>query len=285
MTDPLRADRPPASADVPERDRDAHVEELLLTGLDNYFDGQHELAINVWTRVLFLDRGHARARAYIERARSALLERQREGDELLHTGAAAFERGDVETARHLLSSVVERGGATEEALALLQRLDRLETAGTPGTLDGERALRTASSHARGGPAPADAGPSRARIAWVAGGVVAGLMATALSGFYLLARGGDWLGFDTNSAPVTSGAPQEALLVPAASEVWVARARALYAKGHLHEALTALASVRPGDALRPEADELRADIQQQLLAAGRASAPAPVQEQEAPSPRR
>ncbi|MCA1561897.1 MAG: hypothetical protein LC753_04025 [Acidobacteria bacterium] len=284
MTDPLRADRPPAPADVPERDRDAHVEELLLAGLDNYFDGQPELAINVWTRVLFLDRGHRRARAYIERARSALSERQREGDELLHNGAAAFERGDVETARHLLSSALERGGATEEALALLERLDRLQTARTPGSQDVRRPLRTVT-HARGGSAPAPASPSRARIAWLAAGVVGGLLAAAISGLYLLSGGGDLLGLDNNSVPVASAAPQEALLVPAASEVWLSRARALYAKGHLHEALTALAPVRPGDALRPEADELRADIQQQLLAAGRASAPAPVPEQPAPSPRR
>ena len=86
MTDPLRSDRLPVAADVPERDRDARIEELLLAGLDHYFSEQHELAINVWTRVLFIDRGHARARAYIERARSAVAERQRKGDELLHTG-------------------------------------------------------------------------------------------------------------------------------------------------------------------------------------------------------
>ena len=59
----------------------------------------YDLAINVWTRALFLDRGHARARAYIERARSAIAERQREGEELLHTGVAAFERGDGAAAR------------------------------------------------------------------------------------------------------------------------------------------------------------------------------------------
>ena len=87
MTDPLRSDRPRVGGRSSERDRDARVEELLLAGLDHYFAGQHELAISVWTRVLFLDRGHARARAYIERARSAIAERQREGEELLHTGA------------------------------------------------------------------------------------------------------------------------------------------------------------------------------------------------------
>src|SRR3970040_536244 len=75
--------------------RESRIEELLLAGLDHYFSGQHELAISVWTRVLFLDRSHARARAYIERARGAIAERQREGEGLLQTGTAAFQRGDA----------------------------------------------------------------------------------------------------------------------------------------------------------------------------------------------
>ena len=52
-------------------DDDARIEHLLVTGLDHYFAGEFEPAINLWTRVLFLDRTHDRARAYIERARSA----------------------------------------------------------------------------------------------------------------------------------------------------------------------------------------------------------------------
>src|SRR6476660_9909920 len=119
MSDPLR------DHEVP----DSRIEELLLNGLDHYFAGQHELAINVWTRALFLDRGHARARAYIERARGAIAERQREGEELVHIGAAAFQRGEADAARRLLTSAVEHGAGTEEALALLDRLDRLEAAG------------------------------------------------------------------------------------------------------------------------------------------------------------
>ena len=78
MTDPLRINPLPEAGDLPERERGARVEELLLAGLDHYFVGQHELAISVWTRVLFLDRGHARAKAYIDRARSAISEQQRE---------------------------------------------------------------------------------------------------------------------------------------------------------------------------------------------------------------
>src|SRR5690349_13296530 len=46
-------------------DRAALIEQLLLAGLDQYFAGEYEQAIHVWTRVFFLDRGHARAKAYI----------------------------------------------------------------------------------------------------------------------------------------------------------------------------------------------------------------------------
>src|SRR5207247_4660298 len=119
MVDPLREEDPGSIS------RESRIEEMLLVGLDHYFSGQHELAISVWTRVLFLDRNHARARAYIERARGAIAERQREGEELLQTGAAAFHRGDADAARTLLTSAVERGVPSEEAQALLDRLDRL----------------------------------------------------------------------------------------------------------------------------------------------------------------
>src|SRR4030095_9956463 len=129
----------------PERDREARLEELRLSGLDHYFAGQHELAINVWTRALFIDRGHARARAYIERARSAIAERQREGEELIHSGAAAFQQGDPDTARRLLRSAVEHGAATEEALELLERLNRLDAASVPDSRIRREPPRTTTS--------------------------------------------------------------------------------------------------------------------------------------------
>src|SRR6188508_3229255 len=128
MLDSLR-DHDSTSAAAPERE--SRIEELLLAGLDHYFNGQHELAISVWTRVLFLDRTHARARAYIERARGAIAERQREGEELLQTGAAAFKRGDADGARRLLTSAIERGAQPDEALSILDRIDRLAPAPPP----------------------------------------------------------------------------------------------------------------------------------------------------------
>ena len=266
MTDPLRSGRPPSSPEVPDRDRDARVEELLLTGLDHYFSGQHDLAINVWTRVLFLDRGHARARAYIERARSAIAERQREGEELLHTGVAAFKRGDQAAARALLRSAVERGAGGEEALALLQRLDRLEA--TPQhvgpDISNPRAIRDT------GAAP-DVTARNSRVTWILTGVISGVLLATLILLSVGDQGTAWLGMGRDARVIVPPPRvEEPVTVPAASELAIARARSLRARGHLRDALAALKSVRYGDRFRTEADELRAAIQQELLAVGKAA---------------
>src|SRR6267154_6731895 len=123
-SDPLRTETSRA-LDAADGDRDAKIEQLLLAGLDHYFAAHYDLAINVWTRALFLDRSHARARAYIDRARSALAERQRESEELLQTGVAAFQRGECGEARRLLQAAIDGGAPSEEALAVLARLNRL----------------------------------------------------------------------------------------------------------------------------------------------------------------
>src|ERR671919_3248993 len=113
MSDPLRTDLARAADALSGHERDARVEQLLLQGLDHYFIGAYDSAIHVWTRVLFLDRGHDRARAYIERARGAQAERQRESEELLHRGVAAFQSGDLNDARALLTRAIEEGGPTD----------------------------------------------------------------------------------------------------------------------------------------------------------------------------
>ena len=262
MTDPLRTDRSAPTADSPERDRDARVEQLLLSGLDHYFTGDYERAVTVWTRVLFLDHGHARARAYMERARSAIAERQRESEELLHTGVEAFGRGDIAAARRLLTSAVERGAATDEALALLERLHRLEPAAGATTVRAPRGDVPAS----GQPAIAvrAAAPPSSRWRWVAAGVAAGALAAAAGG-WLYFRGADlWLSPATTVRAAVSR-DAERLPVPATSEVALARARALQGKGRLHDALSALENVPHGDAAWAEAQALRAAIQRQLLA--------------------
>jgi tetratricopeptide (TPR) repeat protein len=258
MSDPRRSDPAADAADLSERNRDARVEELLLSGLDHYFHGRHDLAINIWTRVLFLDRGHARARAYIERARSAEAERLREGEELVHAGAAALSQGDAEAARRLLSSALERGAPSDETLAMLDRLQRLEAAGLQQTLPPRRSQPAMAPRAHATPVTAPA-----RLGWIAAGALLG-MAAALA--LLLWAGGEAWVTSPQVQGVVSGAPriEDPLPVPTPAEVALTRARVLFDKGRLREALPALEAIRPGDPLRPQADDLKAAIQRRLL---------------------
>jgi len=271
MSDPLRTglnDRldPTATSDGRiDAERDAKIEQLLLSGLDHYFASDYAQAIDVWTRALFLDRGHARARAYIERARSALAEQQRESDELLHNGIAAFERGEIEAARHLLNAAVERGGAHDVALAFLTRIDRISAAAS--------AVDVAGPSSQAAPRPQTAADPPRRSLWRTSLFV--VTAMALIG-YALASWDDARSLFPSLAPTTrepaqAPAAQEPLMVPTSAETAMERARALFASGKLYDALRALELVRTTDPLRVDADRLKGTIQRELLAFGDQSA--------------
>ena len=274
MSDPLRTD--PLHAQDAAADRDAKIEQLLLVGLDHYFAARYELAINVWTRALFLDRNHARARAYIERARSALGERQRESEELLHNGVAAFDRGEGDEARRLLQAAIDRGAPSEEALAVLERLNRLGTVSAPSSVPVE------PKRQRGAPR-AGAGATSSTGALVAATVlVAG--ASALVAWAAWTNRVNWqslMAFARSAGPVAAPpasntapvARDASLPVPRHGEETMTRARSLATSGHLREALSTLDGVRSTDPQRADADRLRGDIQRQLLALTSLPAPA------------
>ena len=268
MSDPLRTDGTRAHDTASALDRDAKIEQLLLLGLDHYFAARYELAINVWTRALFLDRAHPRARAYIERARSALAERQRESEELLQDGVAAFQRGDGHEARRLLHAAIEGGAPSEEALAVLERLNRLDAPVIPAAPPASSALPR----------------RRARLAMV--GAAPGLRSVAIAGliaFGVVAAGGyatwtqrvDWRLFAATlrsalqpEAPVARAAipvtREITLPVPRRGEETLGRAKSLAASGHLREALAVLDDIRATDPEKGDGDRLRSDIQRQLM---------------------
>ena len=274
MSDPLRTDSSRALDITSEADRDAKIEQLLLIGLDHYFAAQYEAAINVWTRALFLDRSHPRARAYIERARSALAERQRESEELLQKGVAAFHHGDGAEARRLLLAAIEGGAPSEEALAVLERLDRLD-AGTGARLP----ARTVRERQSTTVPDEHQARSRPKVALTVSMLL--LLGVVAAGMYAAAV---WDRFEWRSlvrlqdAPATSApaaaARELAPAVPRRAETTLARARTLAAGGHLRDALSMLDLIRPTDTQKADADLLRADIQRQLLALTAIPIPSP-----------
>jgi hypothetical protein len=262
MSDPLRTDTT-GPRDAPSgSDRIATIERLLVAGLDRYFAAEYQQAINIWTRALFLDRAHPRARAYIERARSALAEQHRESEELLQRGIAAFQQGDSGQARRLLQDALDRGAHRDEALAALHRLERVERAHVDTERPAEHVTRT-----RGSGRVAD---------WVRSTRVSApiLLASAVVAGVTMWGGRHWWPADgtevSRDAPVAPIAPVAtgssiSLPLPTRAERALERGQALATSGRLHDALLWLEQVRATDAQRAQADRLRAHIQRQLIA--------------------
>jgi hypothetical protein len=264
--DPQPTDPVSESGPSGDTDRDARIEQLLLAGLDHYFAGQYERAIGVWTRVVFLERRHDRARAYIERARTAIAERQRQSDELLGSGIAAYNAGEVDAARDLLTQAANQGSDTAHVF-----LDRLYRVGVAHTLPLETAIRDTprSVHVPRRPAGRPRRPGWTAIAALAVFVAAAML---LGGLPI----GTWIsGLLSDDAPVSAQAPPaDPLPTVRGADMAIDRARALHGDGRLHDALRVLERVGIADPLRGEADRLRARIQQELLAAAGLAPAAP-----------
>jgi hypothetical protein len=264
-SDPLRTETPRTLDAASDADRDARIEQLLLAGLDHYFAAHYELAINVWTRVLFFDRSHARARAYIERARSALAERQRQAEELLQSGTAAFRRGDSGEARRLLQAAIESGAPLEDAFPILERLNRMDTvpaAPPPARSQSDRPVPAAPQ------STADAASRSRGLTW---SIITLIALVGIGAYAAIASSGDWrmlVGLQSaRSATLAPAARDVVLALPQRGEMALTRARTLAAGGALHDALSALDGVRATDPQKPDADRLRADLQHELLRLG------------------
>ena len=263
MTEPLSSVPSPVEAPGAAGE-DVRIEHLLVTGLDHYFAGEFDAAINLWTRVLFLDRHHDRARAYIERARSAQAERQRQTEALVHQGLDAFDRGEVEQARALLSEALARGASHDLALGVLGRIDRLDV-GVPRNVPMVRPGRQLRSVATAVDTGSPVIEPHSRF-WTVNLVVIAVLGVA-----------SWWLWTTNSwqnlwpspaAGVHIAAIPEItgpLPVPSVAEAYLMRGRALFDGGRLRDALTEFDRVPAGDPLRVDADAMRARIQNELLA--------------------
>jgi hypothetical protein len=286
-------------------DRLALIEQLLLAGLDHYFAGQYEQAIHVWTRVFFLDRGHARARAYIERARGALAEHQREA-EARGAEEAAAPRPGGSGSMVAASAFASRSAAAEltdtlPAAPPRRRLSRRDLwRGVPeSSILADRSADWESPGVTGPVAdPADSiGPTRgtaiaasprsgARVLTHVLLVTLAVVLLCSAAYVVVARDrlAIWLGTpveSTSAAPLANLEPQP-LPLPRVSEQTLARARSLFARGHLHEALQTLSAVGADDPLRRDADTLLIEVERALLdaagvRAGSTPRPSPLSE--------
>jgi len=230
MSDPHGSASPAASQ---AGGRDTRVETLLLEGLDQYFAGRYEDAIHTWTRVLFVDRSHARARAYIDRARSALADRGRTA------GALVPERLGVSTPP---DSTVEPHGSSSPASS-----PGAAPTGSPAD------RRTASIPGWQWP-----GPSRTTA------LVVGLAFTAVVLLLASVLGPRWVvRYDDLHHATTARAPVWPAL--SATDASLARVRYDIGRGRLSDAIEALDRLDADAAAREDVDRLRAAVRDALAA--------------------
>ena len=236
---PLPTATPPAPSSPPD-DQAARIDQLLTAGLDEYFAGRYDGAVQVWSRVFFLDRSNARARAYIERARSAVAERQRVAEA---TAASDVHRNWGDEARPTEPRPIADPGVLVVSGALAARLAPPQPLPEPDAAD--RADRT------------DAGPTaatrRAKVAHALLVAAAGVL-LFVAGYTVAAR--DRI-FDIFSGVSSRRAPAANARN---SEVALHDARQAFAARRYDDARRALARIPAGDPLRPEADALVTQIQ-------------------------
>ncbi len=233
-------DVPPLSAtplapSSPPDDQAARIDQLLTAGLDEYFAGRYDRAVQVWSRVFFVDRANARARAYIERARSAVAERQRV--------AEARAAADADPRREWLDDT---------------RAPEPRPIADPGVLvvSGALAARLAPAAPRPAVHTAPATPAASRSSQIAHTLLvaaAGLL-LFVAGYTVAARDrlADWVsGVASRPSPAANAR---------VSEVALHDAKLAFAARRYDDARRALARLPAGDPQRPEADALVAQIQ-------------------------
>ena len=222
MTDARRSDRH-SNPDHPDRDRDARIEELLLAGLDHYFAGRHDLAINIWTRVLFLDRSHGKARAYIERAQGCARGETAPG------GRADPDRSPM---RSIAATAALRGAADVGGAGRRRRRGAEPAASTRSARSGGAAMvrrRPARSHRSASIVTnrPESAAREARLAWVFAGIATGVLLAAVARRLSLA-GGDPFELTVAAAALRLLVSASRCRCLAGSEIRLARARPLCA---------------------------------------------------------
>lgn len=284
MTDPLPSD--PRRAAQTGAEDGTRIEQLLVTGLDHYFAGEFEAAINLWTRVLFLDRNHDRARAYIDRARSAQAEQHRVSEALVHQGLEAFDRGEVARARALLRDALDQGASHDLALGVLGRIDRLDVGHARSAAEAAPLARRRALPRKRLPETPGADRRLGAGTWI--GLVSVVTLVGAVALYYdtpSSLAGFWSATPVADRRFTAPVTPAPLPVPLPAETYLREGRTLFARGKLRDALRAVDRVPVGDSLRQDADRLRGEIQRELLAVASAegSSPAPLTSPPGPPP--
>lgn len=124
------ADASPADAPSVESpadsESDQRIRELLDEGQAAFDLGEHQLAIDAWSRIFLIDIDHEEAGRRIDQARKLKAEIERSLEQTLHEGIELAEAGDYAKAREAFERVLEEEPGHNEARDQLQLLESRE---------------------------------------------------------------------------------------------------------------------------------------------------------------
>lgn len=114
---------------APAPEGEGRIAELLREGQAAFDRGEHQSAIDSWSRIFLIDIDHQEAARRIEQARQLKAEREREVEEIFHDAVARFDSGDSAGAEAEFRRVLELQPGYVLAQEYLEKLAERAAAG------------------------------------------------------------------------------------------------------------------------------------------------------------
>ncbi|HEV8657313.1 MAG TPA: hypothetical protein VGS96_01685 [Thermoanaerobaculia bacterium] len=236
------------------------IEQYLTEGDRAFEGGNHQQAIDLWSRIFLIDVTNEAASERIERAKGKRRESEQRIESILAAGVQAFERRDIATARAKLSEVLQLDPNNVTAQDYLERLE-MPAAAEPEFVPSAAPSFDSSIIEEGEsatpafeipePAVRKPTPARAPRAAAPSKLPMGLIAAVIAAVVLI--GGGWFVWTKfMSAPKTDAGATSALLD---------RATEFSQQGKYDLAIATLQDIKPGDPQYDKALGMIADLQQ------------------------
>ncbi len=255
----------PAAEEDPAK-AEGEIAALLHQGDEAAARGDHEAAIEIWSRIFLIDINSLEAVTRIEKTRQNLAEGNKRVGQMLEAGREAFDGGDYASARAEFLQVLAVEASEPTALSYLERISKQMASGMPsdasaepdetaGELAAGPASRKEPSEKKGEPHPGLRLNPRVAIIAVA--------------FIGLVTIGYWFLFHQ---PRPAAAPSSPARVAGSLE----KATAFFQEGRIPETIAELKRIRPSDPGYEKARQLLDSlVKTQAEQASPSSAPAPA----------
>lgn len=125
--DPSHPSLPPVAYKPVHDESNDRIRELLAEGQRSLDRGDHQGAIDSWSRIFLIDIDHGEATRRIENARRLKAENERKIEEWFHEGVSLWEMGTTDKARDQFERVLGLDSSHSGARDYLERMD----AGSP----------------------------------------------------------------------------------------------------------------------------------------------------------